>query len=46
MERNLRNARQEQISNKEHFLAVQAKRERAEFERVLKYVLFVNGFSC
>ena len=32
----LKNARQEQINNKEHFLAVQAARDRAEFERVLR----------
>ena len=36
MERNLRDARQEQVANKEHFLAVQAARDRAEFEKVLK----------
>lgn len=35
MENNLREARKEQIQNKEHFLAVQAARDRAEFERVL-----------
>lgn len=32
----LRVARDEQIRSKEHFLAVQAQRDRAEFERVLK----------
>ena len=31
----LKNAREEQVRNKEHFLAVQAARDRAEFERVL-----------
>jgi len=31
----LRDARQEQVANKGHFLAVQAARDRAEFERVL-----------
>ena len=31
----LRNARAEQVRNKEHFLAVQAQRDRTEFERVL-----------
>ena len=36
-EKNLRLARQEQIANRDHFLAVQAARDRAEFERVLKY---------
>lgn len=36
-ERNLCDAREEQVRNKEHFLAVQAQRERTEFERVLKY---------
>lgn len=32
----LRKAREDQVKNKEHFLAVQAGRDRAEFERVLK----------
>ncbi|EDO26548.1 predicted protein, partial [Nematostella vectensis] len=32
----LRQARENQVKNKEHFLAVQAKRDRAEFERVLR----------
>ncbi|KAM5129884.1 cilia- and flagella-associated protein 45 [Mantella aurantiaca] len=32
----LREARLDQVSQKEHFLAVQAQRDRAEFERVLK----------
>lgn len=32
----LRAARGDQVKNKEHFLAVQAARDRAEFERVLK----------
>ncbi|XP_072284597.1 cilia- and flagella-associated protein 45 [Pyxicephalus adspersus] len=32
----LRKARLEQVEQKEHFLAVQAQRDRAEFERVLK----------
>ena len=31
----LKHAREEQVRNKEHFLAVQAARDRAEFERVL-----------
>jgi len=35
MEKSLRDARQEQVANKGHFLAVQAARDRAEFERVL-----------
>ena len=34
----LKRARAQQMSQKEHFLAVQAQRERADFERVLKYV--------
>ncbi|XP_077985522.1 cilia- and flagella-associated protein 45-like [Glandiceps talaboti] len=34
-ERMLKDAREVQVANKEHFLAVQAARERAEFERVL-----------
>lgn len=29
-------ARQDQMAQKEHFLAVQAQRERVEFERVLR----------
>lgn len=32
----LKRARAEQMDQKEHFLAVEAQRERAEFERVLK----------
>jgi len=32
----MRKAREEQVQSKEHFQAVQAQRERAEFERVLK----------
>ena len=32
----LKMARQDQIQDKEHFLAVQAARERAEFEKVLR----------
>ncbi|XP_068732086.1 cilia- and flagella-associated protein 45-like [Montipora capricornis] len=35
-EQMLREARKDQVRNKEHFLAVQAARDRAEFERVLK----------
>lgn len=31
-------ARSNQMSQKEHFMAVQAQRERAEFERVLRFV--------
>ncbi len=34
----LKQARAQQMDQKEHFLAVQAQRERAEFERVLRYV--------
>ena len=33
----LRDARQQQMAQKEHFLAVEAQRERADFERVLRY---------
>ncbi|XP_072165777.1 cilia- and flagella-associated protein 45-like [Diadema setosum] len=35
-EQMLKEAREVQVQNKEHFLAVQAQRERAEFERVLR----------
>ncbi|XP_054760160.1 cilia- and flagella-associated protein 45-like [Lytechinus pictus] len=35
-ERMLKEAREVQVQNKDHFLAVQAQRERAEFERVLR----------
>jgi hypothetical protein len=31
----LKEARERQVKDKEHFLAVQAARDRAEFERVL-----------
>jgi hypothetical protein len=31
-------ARKNQMQQKEHYLAVQAQRERNEFERVLRYV--------
>ena len=34
----LKQARAQQMSQKEHFLAVQAQRERADFERVLRFV--------
>ena len=37
-ERMLIEARQDQIHHKEHFLAVQAQRDREEFERVLRSV--------
>lgn len=33
----LKKARANQMEQKEHFLAVQAQRERADFERVLRY---------
>ena len=36
-ERMLTMARHNQMEQKEHFLAVQAQRERADFERVLRY---------
>ena len=44
----LKMARQEQVYDKEHFLAVQAARDRAEFERVLRYVPLghSNDLSC
>lgn len=32
----MKKARTEQIQSKEHFMAVQAQRERMEFERVLR----------
>jgi hypothetical protein len=32
----LKEAREDQVKIKEHFLAVQAQRERSEFNRVLK----------
>lgn len=35
MEKSLKDARQTQVENKEHFLGVQAARDRAEFEKVL-----------
>ena len=35
----LKMARTQQMEQKEHFLAVEAQRERAEFERVLRYDL-------
>ena len=34
-------ARQQQVHNKEHFLAVQAQRDREEFNRVLRYIFAV-----
>ena len=37
----LKQARAQQMDQKEHFLAVQAQRERAEFERVLMYVSLI-----
>lgn len=40
----LKRARQEQVYNKEHFLAVQAARDRAEFERVLRLVVYLLAF--
>lgn len=35
-EASLRKAREEQIKHRDHFMAVEAQRDRAEFERVLK----------
>ncbi len=42
----LKVARAQQMEQKEHFLAVQAQRERADFERVLRYanISFVYQF--
>ena len=40
----LKQARSQQMDQKEHFLAVQAQRERADFERVLRYNNFVWMF--
>ena len=39
----LKEARAKQMDQKEHFLAVQAQRERAEFERVLRSVCVCAG---
>jgi len=36
MDNMMKKARTEQIQSKEHFMAVQAQRERVEFERVLQ----------
>lgn len=36
LEDSLKQAREVQLKQKEHFLAVQAQRDRAEFERVLR----------
>ena len=33
----LREARAQQMAQREHFIAVEAQRERADFERVLRY---------
>ena len=41
----LKKARAQQMDQKEHFLAVQAQRERSEFERVLKYVYVTLIFN-
>lgn len=32
----LKKAREDQVMHKEHFLAVQAQRDRAQFEKILK----------
>jgi len=37
-EAELKVARSEQMEQKEHFMAVQAQRERNDFERVLRFV--------
>lgn len=37
-EERLKAARLEQVTHKEHLLSIEAGRERAEFERVLRYV--------
>lgn len=46
MEATLIQARSQQMQQKEHFLAVQAQRERAEFERVLRYLLYFSVFKA
>lgn len=46
MEATLIQARSQQMQQKEHFLAVQAQRERAEFERVLRYLLYISVFKA
>ena len=38
VEASLKAARAQQMEQKEHFLAVQAQRERVDFERVLRYL--------
>lgn len=40
MEDSLKQARTLQMQQKEHLMSVQAQRERAEFERVLRFVKF------
>lgn len=45
MEATLIQARSQQMQQKEHFLAVQAQRERAEFERVLRYILYFSVYD-
>lgn len=45
MEATLIQARSQQMQQKEHFLAVQAQRERAEFERVLRYLLYFSVYD-
>jgi len=35
----MQKARVEQINTKHHYMAVEAQRERAEFERVLRYAI-------
>lgn len=37
VEEKLKAARSEQVTHKEHLLSIEAGRERAEFERVLRY---------
>lgn len=39
-EEEMRLAREWQIKNKEHYLAIEAAKDRAEFQKILKYKLF------
>jgi len=39
-------AREQQMKQKEHFLSVQAQRERADFERVLRYDVIRSMFTA
>lgn len=39
----LKEARAQQMAQREHFLAVEAQRERADFERVLRYFVSLKN---